>query len=38
MCVGFGQGGTVIWENPNFDRSTAVNAVNAVNAARGGNK
>jgi acetyl-CoA acyltransferase len=19
MCVGFGQGGTVIWENPNFD-------------------
>ncbi|MDQ1691616.1 MAG: acetyl-CoA acyltransferase [Pseudonocardiales bacterium] len=35
MCVGFGQGGTVIWENPNFDRS---NAVNAVNAIRGGNK
>ncbi|MDQ1734698.1 MAG: acetyl-CoA acyltransferase [Pseudonocardiales bacterium] len=38
MCVGFGQGGTVIWENPNFDRSTAVNAVNEVNAVRGGNK
>jgi acetyl-CoA acyltransferase len=35
MCVGFGQGGTVIWENPNFDGS---NAVNAVNAIRGGNK
>jgi acetyl-CoA acyltransferase len=35
MCVGFGQGGTVIWENPNFDGS---NEVNAVNAIRGGNK
>ena len=20
MCVGLGQGGTVIWENPNYDR------------------
>ncbi len=22
MCVGFGQGGTVIWENPHFDAAT----------------
>jgi acetyl-CoA acyltransferase len=28
MCVGFGQGGTVIWENPNFDRSNAANGGN----------
>jgi len=20
MCVGLGQGGTMIWENPNFDK------------------
>ncbi|MDQ1751254.1 MAG: acetyl-CoA acyltransferase [Pseudonocardiales bacterium] len=30
MCVGFGQGGTVIWENPNFDRPHAVSAGSAV--------
>ncbi len=23
MCVGLGQGGTVIWENPNYDRKAA---------------
>ena len=23
MCVGLGQGGTVIWENPNFDKRAA---------------
>jgi acetyl-CoA acyltransferase len=30
MCVGFGQGGTVIWENPNFDRPHAGSAGCAV--------
>ncbi|MDQ1717302.1 MAG: acetyl-CoA acyltransferase [Pseudonocardiales bacterium] len=37
MCVGFGQGGTVIWENPNFDRPHAVSADRAVSAVKEGN-
>jgi acetyl-CoA acyltransferase len=26
MCVGLGQGGTMIWENPNFDTKAAKKA------------
>jgi acetyl-CoA acyltransferase len=26
MCVGLGQGGTMIWENPNYSRKAAKKA------------
>ncbi len=26
MCIGLGQGGTVIWENPGFSKSAARSA------------
>jgi acetyl-CoA acyltransferase len=26
MCIGLGQGGSVIWENPHFDRRAAKRA------------
>jgi acetyl-CoA acyltransferase len=35
MCIGLGQGGSVIWENPHFDRRAA-RAAKAAGAARAG--
>jgi acetyl-CoA acyltransferase len=31
MCIGLGQGGSVIWENPHFDRKAAKKATKAAN-------
>ena len=36
MCIGLGQGGSVIWENPHFDRRAAKKAAKKTSAVEAG--